>query len=325
MSAIVVENLKKIFKRPLKSEGFKGLVRFYFKQEYEKIEALKGVSFEVKEGQIFTILGPNGAGKTTILKILSGIIHPTDGYVRVLGHSPQKREKDFLRKIGFLSSQKRFAQFIAWDLPAVDLFRLVKAIYDIDENTYRKRLDSIIESLEVGDYLEVPIRKLSLGQRAKIELIAAILHYPEVLFLDEPTLGLDIIAARDLREFIKNYVNETNATVVLTSHYMKDIEDLSDELIILDRGEIVFHGDLEKIYEKFSMHRLVKFVLEEEFKGELPEADKLIRKDTNTVVYKIAADETRRFVKSFIDRFEVKDVTVEDEDLEDVIGRIYRG
>jgi len=325
MPSIIVRNLRKIFRRPLKSEGFKGILEFYFHQKYEEVEALKGISFEAEPGKILTILGPNGAGKTTILKILTGIIHPTSGTVRVLDHIPQKRESKFLHRIGFLSSQKRFAEYIAWDLPPVDLFRLVKAIYNIDDKTYKSRMDYLISALDITDFLNVTVRKLSMGQKAKVEIIAAVLHFPEVLFLDEPTLGLDVVAAENLRNFIRDYKNEVGATVILTSHYVKDIEDLSDELIVINQGEIIFRGNISQIYQEFSRHRIVKFTFESKKEMELPLPDKILRKDAMGVSYKIEANRTKELVQYFVENFEVKDIVIEDEELEDVIKRIYRG
>ncbi len=323
MKTIEVRNLRKIFRRPLKSEGFKGLLKFYFNPSYDEVEALKGISFDAYKGEILTILGPNGAGKTTTLKILTGILHPTDGTARVLGHIPQQKEREFLNRIGFLSSQRRFAQYVGWDLPAVDVFRLVKAIYDIENEAFRVRVKKFVDMLEIGEFLEVPIRKLSLGQRAKVEIITAVLHYPDVLFLDEPTLGLDVVAADILRNFIIEYVRETGSTVIFTSHYMKDVESLSDRLIIIDRGEIIFEGDIGEIYRKFSKFRKIKFILEGNI--EKPPFEEFLQShDGNELSYTVAIDETKEFISAMISKYPVRDLTVEEQDLEDIIKTVFR-
>ncbi len=324
MKTVEVTDLRKIFRRPLKAEGFRGLLKFYLNPSYDVVEALKGISFNAYKGEILTILGPNGAGKTTTLKILTGILHPTDGSVRVLGYNPRKREKDFLSRIGFLSSQRRFAEYMGWDLPPVDVFRLVKAIYNIDEKTYKDRVKNFVDLLEVEETLEVPIRKLSLGQRAKIEIITAVLHHPEVLFLDEPTLGLDVVAADILRNFIVDYVRNTGSTVIFTSHYMKDVESLSDRLIIIDRGRIVFEGEIDEIYRKFSKFRKVKFIMEEEVKN--PPFEELLEyHEGNELSYRVSIGKTREFITGMISKYPVRDVTIKEQDLEDIIKTVFRG
>ncbi len=324
MITVEVNDLRKVFRRPLKSEGFRGLVEFYLRPRYDRIEALRGISFEAFEGEILTILGPNGAGKTTTLKILSGIIHPTAGSVRVLGFVPYKREKEFLRKIGFLSSQKRFAEYMGWDLPPVDTFSLIKTIYGIDERTFKKRMDFFVDLLDVKPILNVPLRKLSLGQRAKIEIITAVLHYPKVLFLDEPTLGLDVVASNLIRNFIKEYIKTTGATVLFTSHYMSDVENLTDRLIIINRGQIIFEGKLSEIYSRFSKFREVRLVFESP-PERLPLSEKLIRDNGNEVVYRVEAARTREFISGMLERFQIKDITIQDESLEEIIRNIFGG
>ncbi len=320
---IVVDNLKKVFRRPIKKEGFRGLLDFYLRPRYDVVEALKGISFEAFYGEILTILGPNGAGKTTTLKILSGILHPDYGSVSVLGHIPQKREKAFLKSIGFLTSQRRFVEYMGWDLPAVDTFKLVKEIYDIDDRTFKDRVKLLSEMLDLDGILEVPVRKLSLGQRARVEILCAILHYPAVLFLDEPTLGLDIVAQKSLREFIKEFVRKTGTTVLFTSHYMKDIEALSDRLIILNKGRIVFQGRLLDVYEKFSKSKRVEIEFEK-MPERVPFKDRLIEMSLMRALYRIDSDKVTSFIKDVVSRFSVKDIKIMEESLEDLIGRIFR-
>ncbi|MEO0302065.1 MAG: ATP-binding cassette domain-containing protein, partial [candidate division WOR-3 bacterium] len=263
-TVIKVRNLHKIYKRPIKEKGLKGALKEFFKRKYEEVYALKGISFEVYKGEILGFVGPNGAGKTTCMKILSGVLYKTEGYVSVLGFDPFKREKEFLKKITFVMGLEGFLEEIVWDISARDGLDFIKDLYEVDDKIFKNNLNEMVEILDVKDILDVPLRRLSKGQKMRLELIASLIYNPEVLFLDEPTLGLDIVSQKNIREFIKYYVDKNKATCILTSHYMKDVEELSDRLIIINKGEIIYEGKVKGAIEKFSGKKLIKFSLKNE-------------------------------------------------------------
>ncbi|MBP7859921.1 ABC transporter ATP-binding protein, partial [Patescibacteria group bacterium] len=222
-TAIKVQNLSKTFKVHKKEEGLIGSVKGLFKREYKTIEAVKNVSFNIEQGELVGFIGPNGAGKTTTLKMLSGLLYPSEGKVKVLGYTPYERKHPFLKQISLVMGQKNQ---LFWDLPAIETFNLNKEIYEVDTKTYKKTLDELVEMLDIKEILNQQVRKLSLGQRMKCELVASLIHTPKILFLDEPTIGLDVVAQKKLRQFIKEYNEKYNATVILTSHYMGDVKEL---------------------------------------------------------------------------------------------------
>jgi len=241
---IEVKNVRRSFRSPKKKEGLAGAWKLLFSPEYQDHEALKGVSLSIEPGAFIGLIGANGAGKTTLLKILSGLIPPTSGEARVLGLEPFKRTLDFRRKISLVMGQK--AQ-LWWDLPAVDAFDLIRAIYEIPVPLYKERLQTLSELLDVTKLLNTQIRRLSLGERMKMELIGALLHWPNVIFLDEPTIGLDVVAAQKLREFLREFNRREKATIILTSHNMEDIERLCSRVLILRAGELIYDGPPGKL------------------------------------------------------------------------------
>lgn len=241
---IKVQNLKKTFTSHRKEPGLKGSLKALFKRETITKVALKSVNLEIKQGEIIGLIGANGAGKTTLVKILAGIVHPTSGDVSVLGFKPWERENEYRRQMSLIMGQK--AQ-VWWDLPALDSFILLKQIYNIDDTTYKNNLEFLADTLMVKDQLKTQVRKLSLGERMKIELMAALLHQPKIIFLDEPTIGLDISAQKAVREFMKNYQREFRPITILTSHYMEDIKELCPRIVIIKEGEFVFDGALSEV------------------------------------------------------------------------------
>ncbi|OGF25936.1 hypothetical protein A2303_01245 [Candidatus Falkowbacteria bacterium RIFOXYB2_FULL_47_14] len=260
MPVIEVKNLSKNYPYHKKQPGLKAAFKALFKREKLEAEAVRGISFKIDEGELVGFLGPNGAGKTTTLKMLSGILHPTAGEISVLGFIPWDRKKDYQRQFSLVMGQKNQ---LWWDLPPSESFLLNKAIYEIDDDGFKKTLDELVELLDVGDILNVPVRKLSLGQRMKCELIAALLHAPKVLFLDEPTIGLDVVAQKNIRDFIKKYNRMSRTTIILTSHYMEDIKELCRRVIIIDQGRIIYDGNLDDLIKKYAPYKELKIIFNE--------------------------------------------------------------
>lgn len=251
---ISVNNLDKIFKVHKKDPGFIGSVRSLVNRNYIEKKALNNLSLNIEEGEIIGLIGSNGAGKTTLTKILSGIIHPTSGNISVMGHNPWERNNDYRRSMSVIMGQK--AQ-LWWDLPAMDGFLLLKEIYQIPHKEFHESVEYLAEYLKIKDQLNIQVRRLSLGERMKVELMAALIHKPKVVFLDEPTIGLDLTAQKAVRKFIKEYRKEYNPTMILTSHYMDDIEELCPRICILKDGESVYDGALDKLHQKYVKNKLI--------------------------------------------------------------------
>jgi ABC-2 type transport system ATP-binding protein len=259
MPVITVDHLTKYYQVHQKEPGMKGSLKSLFNRKYYDAKAVDDISFSIKEGELIGFIGPNGAGKTTTLKCLSGLLYPTSGKVEVLGYTPFQRKHEFLKQISLVMGQKNQ---LWWDLPAIDSFLLNKEIYEISDKKYRETLDELTKLLDVADILQVQVRKLSLGQRMKCELIAALIHNPKILFLDEPTIGLDVVMQQKLRDFVKEYNKRYNATILLTSHYMKDVEQLCKRVIIIDHGKILYDGALADIVKKYVKNKTLTVVFE---------------------------------------------------------------
>lgn len=255
MKIVQVKNLVKRYTFYRKQAGLRGTLKSLFARQNLYADAVQGISFDVEEGEIVGFLGPNGAGKTTTLKVLAGILYPTSGSIEVLGMRPQDRKKELKRQFGIVMGQKE--QLIRV-LPAMDSFRLFREFYGLSDAEYQETLDELVELLGVRDYLDVPVRKLSLGQRMKCELIGALLHNPRVLFLDEPTIGLDVVAQKNIRDFIKKYNQKRKTTIMLTSHYMDDIKELCERVIIINFGKIVYDGKLSELIEQYATDKLIR-------------------------------------------------------------------
>ncbi|MFD1991247.1 ATP-binding cassette domain-containing protein [Paenibacillus nicotianae] len=321
MSAITLNQLSKTFEYYKKEPGLRKSFSNLFKREKLHKEAVIDLSFDIDEGEIVGFLGPNGAGKTTTLKMLSGILHPSDGEASVLGYTPWERKKEFKRQFSIVMGQKNQ---LWWDLPASDSFELNKLIYDLDDTEYKRTLDELVELLGVGEQLHVQVRRLSLGERMKMELIASLLHRPKVILLDEPTIGLDIISQSKIRQFFKTYNQTYNTTILLTSHYMRDIEDLCSRTMIINHGQLVYDGDLKSVNDVIGSWKLLKIQLSAPVSElSLNGYGKIRSRSELEVVFELSKHDVLRKSKEILDHLPVIDFTIEDIPLEEGIAILY--
>lgn len=321
VSVISVHNLKKYYRVYQKEPGFKGLLKSLFSRKYYDVRAVDGISFDIDEGALVGFIGPNGAGKTTTLKVLSGLLYPTSGEVSVLGFEPFKRQSQFQKQFSLIMGQKNQ---LWWDLPAWESFILNKEIYEISEDRFQKVVKELSSMLEVEDILKVPVRKLSLGQRMKCELIASLLHSPKVLFLDEPTIGLDVVAQKKMRDFIKGYNLKFNSTIILTSHYMGDVRELCQRVIIIDQGKLIYDGLLQKVVDKFATYKVIKVDFDREVdKDKIATIGKLKEFDGLHASLHVPKNEAAKRASRLLGRFPVADLTIEDLAIEDIIRQVF--
>src|SRR3954469_167640 len=282
---ISVRDLRKHYKVHTRPAGLRAAVLAVFRRKYTTVTAVDGIDFEIKPGERVGFLGPNGAGKTTTLKVLSGLLYPSEGEVRVDGHVPEKREVAFLKKIMLVMGQK---QQLLWDLPPADTFELNRAIYDVPRDEMKKRVGALIELLAIGDVIQKPTRQLSLGERMKCELAAALVHGPKVLFLDEPTIGLDVSMQVVMREFIRTYNEQFGATLTLTSHYMDDVAALCPRVIVIDKGRLSYDGGLNELVQRVSPEKRVVLHLDSEVDSQkLQSLGKVVSTEPGRVVLQV--------------------------------------
>ena len=319
---ILVNNLSKSFEYYKKELGLKNsLKNLFFRQTLTK-EAVRGISFEVEEGEMVGFLGPNGAGKTTTLKMLSGILHPTSGQANILGFTPWERKKAFKMQFAIVMGQKNQ---LWWDLPANESLYLNKCIYEIDDRVYQSTLAELTELLDVKDLLSVQVRRLSLGERMKMELIAALIHKPKLIFLDEPTIGLDIVSQKRIREFFKYYNQQKKATIILTSHYMADVEDLCKRTIIINQGRTVFDGDLSRVNELFAQSKIVKLQLSSPVERAALAAFGEVKEHSDLeAMLEVPRVELKARSKAMLDQLPIVDFTIEDIPIEEGIALLYQ-
>ncbi len=323
---IHVDHLSKTFRVPKKAPGLRASMKALFRRETVEKKAVREVSFDVSEGEIVGLLGANGAGKTTLTKMLSGIIHPTSGDATVLGFRPWERDDRFRSRMALIMGQK--AQ-LWWDLPAADGFLLLKEIYRIPDDVYRRNLDNLAGILGVRRELEIQIRRLSLGERMKMELIAALLHGPRVVFLDEPTIGLDLSAQRAVRDFVLAYLEEHRPAMVLTSHYMEDIQRLCERILILRDGQLVYDGSLARVVETYADHKILTAHLRRGAHPaprpeDLRELGTVERFDGDRLRLRVPRDGVARAASRLLARWPVADLGIEEPDVGAIIERILR-
>jgi ABC-2 type transport system ATP-binding protein len=323
-SAIRVENLTRVFTTHVKQPGFSGALRGLFHREYQTKTAVDNVSFQIAPGEFVGFLGPNGAGKTTTLKILSGVLHPTSGTAEVLGHVPWKREAALQRRFSLVLGQKNQ---LWWDLPAYDSFLLNRDIYDVADEDFKRKVAELSALLDIEKLLHVPVRKLSLGERMKCEITASLLHSPEVLFLDEPTIGLDVVSQARIRDFLRDYNERTGITVILTSHYMADIEALCKRVLVINEGKAIFDGALKTLAASAGSRRRVRLTLQnaplETELEKLRELSDNVEVQGHTVALDVPRDDVPQQVGELLRQFDIEDLAVEEVGIESVIRDLF--
>ncbi|MBC7353221.1 MAG: ABC transporter ATP-binding protein [Thermogutta sp.] len=321
MSAIEIRNLSKTYRVNRKKEGLWAAVRGLLRPEYEVIHAVRSISLTVERGEFVAFLGPNGAGKTTTLKLLSGIITPTAGTATVLGHVPWKRENAYRRRFALVMGQKNQ---LWWDLPAAESFRLHQQIYQIPPDQFTRTRDELTDMLGVRHLIHRPVRELSLGERMKMELIAALLHSPEVLFLDEPTIGLDVVAQYTIQQFLREYQAQKKTTVILTSHYMKDVAALCRRVVVIFDGRIIYDGSLSSLVDHLGAYKIITI----RFANGTPDGDlarfgQVILREPPRIKLRVPRTEATEIVRAILAQYAAEDVSVEDPPLEELIATLF--
>ncbi len=319
MSSVVVAQLAKTFYVPVREAGVAAALASLFRRQVRAVRAVDDIAFTLAPGEVVGFLGPNGAGKTTTLKMLSGLLYPTSGEARVLDYVPWRRQKDFLQQIALLMGNRSQLQ---WDIPALDSFDLNRAIYRIPEADFRRRRDELIALLDLQDLVHKPVRTLSLGERMKVEFVAALLHHPKVLFLDEPTIGLDLTMQRRIRDFIAEYNRRTGATVLLTSHYMADVVALCRRVIVIHHGRILFDGDLSALTERFAIYKTIGVTLDD---GaiDLSRYGDILARDGAKVTLRVNREDAPRIAAQLLSAHPISDLTIEDPPIEEVIEQVF--
>lgn len=320
MSVIETDGLTKIYRTYKKEAGLWGAVKGLGRRHYDEVRAVDGVTFKIEEGELVGFLGANGAGKTTALKMLSGLLNPTSGSARVLGFTPWERRDEMKRQFSLLMGQKNA---LWWDLPARESLELNRAIYGIQRKHFKKIVGGLAELLDVTEKLDVMVRELSLGERMKMELIAALLHAPKVLFLDEPTIGLDVVSQKKVREFLRLYNAENRIVTMLTSHYMQDIEALCERVIIIDSGKIFFDGPLNSIIDRFATHKILSLVFEGSVEADFAPFGEVTGRTPQTVMLKVPRARVTETCRQLLGNYNVTDINVQELPVEEVIRQLF--
>lgn len=318
---IEVKNLSKRYEYYKKQAGLLNSFKSLFHREKLFTDAVKDINFSLEEGEIVGFLGPNGAGKTTTLKMLSGILYPTGGEATVLGYTPWKRQKEFQMQFALVMGQKNQ---LWWDLPAMESFILNKEIYEIPDKQFHETIDELSKLLDITDILEVPVRKLSLGQRMKAELVAALIHSPKILFLDEPTIGLDVVSQNNIREFLKSYNKKLKTTIVLTSHYMEDVEALCERVVIINHGTIIYDGSLKKLIDEYANNKILEVTFTEKITlKSLSGMGKVKEKQDERWVLEVGKSEVKKVATKILNDFPVDDILINEISVDEVIRNIF--
>lgn len=325
MSKIIeFENICKDFKINIKDKGIKGAIKNLFKPKYEIVHALDNVSFSVEEGDIVGYIGPNGAGKSTTIKIMSGILNPTSGNCTINGYTPWKQRKNYVKNIGVVFGQR---SQLWWDVPVIESFELLKDIYKIDETSYNENLDLLTKTLNLQDILSRPLRQLSLGQKMKCELAGALLHKPKILFLDEPTIGLDAVTKLAVRDFIKKINKEWGTTVILTTHDMSDIDALTNKIILIGRGKILYNGSFSEIKEKYGFTKIINVQFAKAYDKIELDGYEIVSHNQNTAVLKNNTGtifHATDFISKISKNYEIVDFSVESLSVDEILAKLYK-
>ncbi|HEY5036472.1 MAG TPA: ABC transporter ATP-binding protein [Chthoniobacterales bacterium] len=320
MSAIEASGLTKVYRTYRKESGLWASVKGLVRRKHEETRAADNISFTIEEGELVGFLGPNGAGKTTVLKMLSGLLNPTSGEARVLGFVPWERRDEMKRQFSLLMGQKNA---LWWDLPAQESLELNRAIYGIDRDRFKKVVNGLADLLEVQDKMNVMVRELSLGERMKMELISALIHEPRVLFLDEPTIGLDVVSQQRVREFLRQYNAQHRIVTMLTSHYMQDIEELCDRVIVIDHGKIFFDGPLSDIIDRFSGHKIISLTFDEKQERDFSQFGEVVEQTPASVQLKVPRATVTDVARQLLSACSVSDINVQELPVEDVIRQLF--
>src|SRR5467141_4222371 len=320
MAAIEARDLTKVYRTYRKESGLRGAIKGLVRRKHEETRAVDHVSFQIETGEFVGFLGPNGAGKTTVLKMLSGLLNPTSGDARVLGFVPWERRNEMKRQFSLLMGQKNA---LWWDLPAQESLELNRAIYGIDRERFNKVVDGLSDLLEVQDKMNVMVRELSLGERMKMELIAALIHQPRVLFLDEPTIGLDVVSQKRVREFLRVYNEQHHIVTLLTSHYMQDIEELCDRVLVIDHGKIFFDGPLDEIIDRFSGHKILSLTFDKQVTRDFSRFGEVIKQTPMSVQLKVPRAKVTETCRELLQACDVSDINVQEVPVEEVIRQLF--
>lgn len=320
MATIEARDLTKVYRTYRKEGGLLGAVKGLVHRRYEETRAADTISFQIEDGEFVGFLGPNGAGKTTVLKMLSGLLNPTSGEARVLGYVPWERRNEMKRQFALLMGQKNA---LWWDLPAQESLELNRAIYGIDRDRFKKVVGGLSELLEVTDKMNVMVRELSLGERMKMELISALIHEPKVLFLDEPTIGLDVVSQKRVREFLRVYNQERSIVTMLTSHYMQDIQELCDRVIVIDHGKIFYDGPLEKIVDRFAADKIISLTFDAEATRDFAEFGEIVAQTPVSVQIKVPRARVTEVARRLLEACNVSDINVQEMPIEEVIRQLF--
>ncbi|MBW3620418.1 MAG: ATP-binding cassette domain-containing protein [Actinobacteria bacterium] len=319
MADVVVDDLERVFRVPVREAGLGAAVRSLYRREHREVRAVEGLSFRIEPGEVVGFLGPNGAGKTTTLKMLSGLLHPSAGSARVLGHEPWRREREFLSRMTLVMGNRNQLQ---WDLPVVDSFEMNRAIFRIPRAHFEAARDELVDLLEIGDLVTKPVRNLSLGERMKAEIVGALLHRPQVMFLDEPTIGLDVTMQKRIRTFLGEYNRRSGASVMLTSHYMADVLALCERVIVIHHGRILYDGALSGLADRVAASKTITVRLADAHAA-LDGYGRVLARDGGRVTIEVPRTDASRVAARLLNEHEVSDLTIEDPPLEDVIERVF--
>ena len=320
MSAIEAHDLTKVYRTYRKERGLWGSIKGLVRRRYDETRAADRVSFKIEEGEFVGFLGPNGAGKTTVLKMLSGLLNPTAGDARVLGFVPWERRNEMKRQFSLLMGQKNA---LWWDLPAQESLELNRAIYGIDRKRFAEVVNGLAELLEVTDKMNVMVRELSLGERMKMELISALIHEPRVLFLDEPTIGLDVVSQKRVRDFLRIYNEQHRIVTLLTSHYMQDIEELCERVIVIDHGKIFFDGPLTQIIDRFSGYKILSLTFDKAVTRDFARFGEVIEQTSVSVQLKVPRAKVTETCRELLEACDVSDISVQELPVEEVIRQLF--